>query len=109
MAKNYFDNIVTVQNILDRRTLLEGLAEEASELAQAALKLIRAEKMNSNVTPVDVVEANKKLLEEIADVQCYLNVLGLSPQRSVYMNVFVEQKMLRWIKRLESARNEKES
>lgn len=33
--------------------------------------------MNSNVTPVDVVEANKKLLEEIADVQCYLNVLGL--------------------------------
>lgn len=109
MAKNYFENIVTVQNILDRRTLLEGLAEEAAELSQAALKLIRAEKMNSNVTPVDVVEANKKLLEEIADVQCYLNVLGLSPQRSVYMNVFVEQKMLRWIKRLESARNEKES
>lgn len=44
MAKNYFENIVTVQNILDRRTLLEGLAEEAAELSQAALKLIRAEK-----------------------------------------------------------------
>lgn len=44
MAKNYMDNIVTVQNLLDRRTLLEGLAEEAAELSQAALKLIRAEK-----------------------------------------------------------------
>lgn len=109
MTRNYFNNITTVQNLLDRRTLLEGLAEEAAELSQAALKLIRAEKMNSNVTPVDVVEAHKQLLEEIADVQCYLNVLGLSPQRSAYMNVFVEQKMLRWIERLERARNEKES
>lgn len=109
MAKNYFDNIVTVQKLLDRRTLLEGLAEEAAELSQAALKLIRAEKMNSNVTPVNVVEAEKQLLEEIADVQCYLNALGLSPQRSVLVNVLVEQKMHRWIERLESARNEKES
>ena len=109
MAKNYFENILIVQKLLDRRTLLEGLAEEAAELSQAALKLIRAEKMNSNVTPVDAVEAENQLLEEIADVQCYLNVLELNYQRSVFMNILVEQKMQRWVERLESVENEKES
>lgn len=109
MVKNFFDNIVTVQNLLDRRTLLEGLAEEAAELSQAALKLIRAEKMNSNVTPVDVEEAEKQLLEEIADVRCYLNALEVNYQGSVFMNILMTQKMKRWVERLESVGNEKES
>lgn len=102
MTRNYFNNITTVQNLLDHRTLLEGLAKEAADLSQAALKVIEAEKMNGNVISLDIVASDKQLLEKIADVQCFLNVLGVSTQRSVYMNVLVEQKMLRWIERLEN-------
>ncbi|WP_405379702.1 hypothetical protein [Phascolarctobacterium sp.] len=53
---------------LDRRTLLEQLAEEAAELSQAALKAIRAEQLNNNVTEVDLQEAKNNVVEEIRDV-----------------------------------------
>ena len=46
--KNYRDYIL---DKLDERTLLEQLAEEASELSQAALKLIRAKGLSENITP----------------------------------------------------------
>ena len=52
---------------LDERTLLEQLAEEASELSQAALKLIRAKKLSNNVTPRTEQEAALALAEEITD------------------------------------------
>jgi NTP pyrophosphatase (non-canonical NTP hydrolase) len=100
MNENYFNKVAIVHERLDRRTLLEGLAEEAVELSQAALKSIRAEKMNHNVTPLDVVKAEKQLLEEIADVRCYLDVLGLTQNNLI--NVLAEIKMHRWIERLES-------
>lgn len=45
--------------------LLRQLAEECAELAQAALKVIRA---RHGETPVTPEEARAKLLEEIADV-----------------------------------------
>ena len=41
---SYIDDKRYVLEHIDRRTLLEQLAEEAAELSQAALKLIRAEK-----------------------------------------------------------------
>ena len=44
----------------DRRALLEQLAEEAAELSQAALKLIRAEKtfrQSNNDTCIDCIGA----------------------------------------------------
>ncbi len=44
--KNY------ILSVLDTRTLLEQLAEEASELAQAALKFIRAAEYSNNPTPI---------------------------------------------------------
>ena len=46
--------------------MLRQLAEECAELAQAALKLIRAYRME---TPMRVDEARERLIEEIADVQ----------------------------------------
>ena len=52
--KNYRDYIL---DKLDERTLLEQLAEEASELSQAALKLIRAKGLNNNNTPAGDQEA----------------------------------------------------
>ena len=61
---NYMDYIL---NKLDERTLLEQLAEEASELSQAALKLIRAKGLSENVTPRTEQEAALALAEEITD------------------------------------------
>ena len=62
--KNYRDYIL---DKLDERTLLEQLAEEASELSQAALKLIRAKGLSENVTPRTEQEAALALAEEITD------------------------------------------
>lgn len=61
---NYKDYIL---DKLDERALLEQLAEEASELSQAALKLIRAKGLNNNNTPVGEQEAMLSLAEEITD------------------------------------------
>ena len=52
---------------------LRQIAEEAAELAQAALKLCRVIKKDSP-TPINVEQAIKNLLEEIGDVQLTLNV-----------------------------------
>lgn len=54
--------------------LYENLAEEAIELAHAALKTARALR-NENSTPVTTNEANNHVLEELQDV--YLLVLWL--------------------------------
>ena len=45
---DYKDDKLYVLQHLDRRTLLEQLAEEAAELSQAALKAIRAEELSNN-------------------------------------------------------------
>lgn len=52
--------------------VLRQLAEESSELCQAALKLVRV--MN-NETPVTQADAQKHLLEEIADVEVMVNMV----------------------------------
>lgn len=50
--------------------MLEQLAEEATELAKAALKKARVIR-KENPTPVTLEEANANLIEETADViQC---------------------------------------
>lgn len=56
--------------------LLAQLAEEANELAHAALKLRRTYS-DTNPTPVTRSEAWEKLTEEIADVELLLQVLDL--------------------------------
>lgn len=61
---------------LDERTLLEQLAEEASELSQAALKLIRAKGLNNNVTPKTEEETIQNLVEEILDCNLVMSLLA---------------------------------
>ena len=69
--KNY------ILSVLDARTLLEQLAEEASELAQAALKLIRAAGYSNNPTPITLQEAQVSLDEELHDVLAVASLLGI--------------------------------
>lgn len=75
------------------------LAEEASELAQAALKLRRALD-RTNPTPVPESEARERLNEEFADVIVCTTVLFKS-----WKNIqnTVDAKMKRWEARLRDA------
>lgn len=66
-----------IKKRMDRRTLLELLAEEAAELSQACLKCIRAEGMNNNPTPVAEDVALDNLQDELQDVllvACFLRL-----------------------------------
>lgn len=77
--------------------LLAGLAEECAELAQAALKLRRCYD-GTNPTPADEDEQYEKLLEEIGDVELYLDQLSIN--RNVIQD-YKQMKLERWQKRLE--------
>ena len=84
--------------------LLAGLAEEASELAQAALKLRRAYD-GKNVTPVSQEDAYDKLLEEIADVGLCIQMLDINQAEVCKIR---REKYERWIRRLEAAAEDPE-
>lgn len=78
--------------------LLCQLAEEASELAQSALKMHRVID-GRNPTPVRMSEAWASLQEEVADVLLCLRVLGIDVHDStVYRKQ--ETKLNRWVGRL---------
>jgi len=79
--------------------LLAGLAEECCELAQAALKLRRCYD-GTNPTPADPDRQYECLLEEIGDVELYLDQLSIN--RDVIRD-YKAFKLERWKKRLEGA------
>ena len=76
--------------------LLAGLAEEASELAQAALKLRRVYD-GTNPTPVKEEDAQEKLYEEMADVKLYCSMLKVNVK---YISEMMLSKQKRWEQRL---------
>ena len=91
---------------LGARERLEVLAEEAAELNQAALKMIRAYRMGGavNPTPVTAKEALENLVEEVADVELAVETLGLYVNRGRIEEI-KEEKRSRWIERLKGAEN----
>lgn len=87
-----------VGKIIDKRTKLEQLAEEAAELSKACLKLIRASGFSNNVTPVDREEALRNLREEFADVNmCYYLLFRSYETRQ---SIIMRPKWKRWAFRL---------
>lgn len=92
--------IDVIREMMPLAEVMTQLAEEASELAQAALKFRRT-LSNSNPTPVTRREAEKKLLEEIADVKLCLHVAGFEAVRhKISVNRTITAKADRWLKRL---------
>lgn len=85
--------------------VLRQLAEEAGEVSQAALKMIR---VFENTTPVSFQEAKSKLNEEITDVFNCLAVLNKKVYGICRVNRQMQiQKMERWAERMkESKKNE---
>lgn len=82
------------KDILDDEDLLYQLAEEASELAHAALKLARTTR-NENPTPITEVEAYVNLTEEFTDVLLVAEQLELNSVPRIK-----ELKLERWMVRL---------
>lgn len=89
------DKINIVRSHVTLPALLECLAEECSELAQASLKRARILR-NENPTPVDAIDAVKNFKEEVQDVVLLLNVLN-----QVNDDEIMEAKLDRWVSRLE--------
>ena len=86
--------------------VLEQLAEECSELAQASLKYARLLR-GENPTPKTEQECLEALTEEIADVDLCISELmmvGLVDSNKVID--IIDQKGNRWHKRIQEAQNE---
>lgn len=102
-----------VSDILPKTEILAQLAEEASELAQAALKLRRALD-ETNPTPKSVEECLENIQEEMADVFVCLTMFGKSAEKDGiliydrYMEKVIkieDEKEARWLSRLEEKEN----
>ena len=91
---------------LGKEEVLTAVAQEASELAQAALKLRRAYS-GKNYTPNTDYMCLKNIAEETADLELCLDVLKLS--LTINSTIFIkkekaavkEKKLDRWVERLE--------
>lgn len=94
---------------LSREDILCQLAEEASELAQAALKLRRAI-TQTNPTPKSAEDAWNDLLEEIADVSVaarayILSVTNEEDKMHAFIRHLSMDKVKRWHQRVMERRN----
>lgn len=96
------DNYVDAQKVnqlISTEELLRQTAEEAAELAQSALNLIRA---RIGTTPVSEREAIDHLSEEIADVENCIRVLySRFPEICPKVGKISKAKMKRWKMRIE--------
>lgn len=99
MAQTHHD---VIRQHIDQNELLAQLAEEATELAHAALKLRRAN-MATNPTPVAAADAYANLMEELADVRNCVSVLGFDRVvDQMHISRVCRQKMERWADRLKN-------
>ena len=92
---------MSIEYILEKTPpaeLLAGLAEEAAELAQAALKMRRVI-TGVSPTPTTREKAYEGLQEEIADVMLFLKLLDLDRHQFEYRKI-MQAKIARWADRL---------
>lgn len=92
-----------IYKTLTESDVLCGIAEEASELAQAALKMRRTLDESNNPTPVTFNKAKANLEEEIADVLMYFIVMGC-PLDTIIARVQNNPKWKRWSDRVGEGR-----
>lgn len=96
--------ISKISNRISDEYCLRQLAEECCELAQTALKLVRA---GNGETPLTELEAKKIFIEELADVELMLDIAWkkvLRPkERRKVVDVY-NAKAERFLQRLEGAK-----
>lgn len=91
---NFDDELNFIEEHMTRASLYEMLAEEATELAQASLKMARILR-GENPTPVGAQDAYKSIEEELSDLYLVNRVLSLNIDY-----VYMKYKAERWVKRL---------
>lgn len=96
---------LNVRDFLPLEEVLLQLAEEASELSHAALKMRRVLD-GINPTPVGFQEARKNLIEEIADVLLCMEIASIAPQDQ--LSRIKRDKKSRWLLRLMDARKKED-
>lgn len=98
-------HLTNIQHKLGERDLLEQLAEEAAELARAALKVVRASPESRNSTDISLEDARADLTEEIVDVLNAAAALVGSECFACLLELHLSsEKWERWVERIEEAR-----
>ena len=91
------DRLEAIKRKIGKEEVLAGLAEEAAELSQAALKYRRA--LNGvNPTPVPCIIADENLQEELADTLLNAILAGVD---TATVAETLYKKINRWCNRLE--------
>ena len=98
-----FKSDFEVIRTLGEPALLEQLAEECSELAQAALKLARLER-GENPTPKTEEECVENLLEKLGYMNLCMSVVEAN--RGIHIRCLSVDKKARWAQRIREARGE---
>lgn len=86
-----------IQKKMSQAALYDILAEEATELAHAALKMSRKLR-NESPTPMSISEITAYVIEEFTDVTLCAKILDLSPDEGL-----MAFKQNRWTERLNSS------
>ena len=97
----YIENLNYIKENVSSKERFAQLAEEATELAKAALKYRRTLD-DENPTPMSTNEAFRNLIEEIDDIGLCLETLALM-WRVKSNSLQREQKLNRWVERLKNA------
>ena len=101
---SYDENLSYIYDALSDDDLKLQIVEEASELIQAVCKLRRAIN-GTNPTPVSVIEAQKAVYEEIADVLVSIEA-ALDTSEKVGVSAIQRVKAERWAQRIREARSD---
>ena len=88
-----------ILEMIGTAALLEQLAEESAELAQAALKMARKIR-NENPTPKSHTDCVANLQEEIADVELCISILPAALNDPAEVGRTMAAKHRRWNERL---------
>lgn len=103
---DYVDIEYIADNISELAVLM-ALAEEASELSKAAMKLARAKGLLDNPTPISVEQAEADLIEEYNDLLICVGVLNKMSSLTISVDIDLRmRKCRRWAERIKSYKME---
>ena len=103
------DDIDYIANNISELAVLMALAEEASELSKAAIKLARAKGLLDNPTPISVEQAENDLIEEYNDLLICVGVLNKMPSLTICVDLNLrKRKCRRWAERIKRQKDTKE-
>lgn len=100
----YDENLSYIYDALSDDDLKLQIMEESAELIQAVCKVIRACK-GTNPTPVSVIDAEKNMYEEMADVLVSIDA-QLDTSEKVGVSAIQRAKAERWASRIKEARSD---